>query len=101
MTINQLLRRRAKVLALAILVWSVLLIVVGLLGGRNLSPAVALALFAVLFLAIVSVVFLFKCPKCKGNLGSLVAHFGPLASGSKQVNYCPFCGVNFNETPYS
>ena len=37
-----------------------------------------------------------KCSKCKGNIGILVMHLGSPFTSSKNIKYCPFCGVNID-----
>lgn len=38
----------------------------------------------------------FRCPRCRGCLAPLVAHFGPLRRFGRQVQHCPFCGVSLS-----
>jgi hypothetical protein len=46
--------------------------------------------------AFVATVFFVKCPKCNARLGQFTV--GPFAfRPSRRVNFCPYCGVNFDE----
>jgi hypothetical protein len=102
MTIREYIKRRVRrAMGMAVGSWLVLA-VVGLLG----SPAYPslqhiMPLFAILGVigfggAIVSIARV-RCPKCRASLGQTVAMPTALRVGGKQVNFCPFCGVNFDE----
>jgi hypothetical protein len=47
--------------------------------------------------AILSIMFFVKCPRCGARLGQLgmAQPFG--ISAKQRVNFCPHCGVNFDE----
>ncbi len=52
--------------------------------------------FPVFMFAIFYAHFGIKCPKCRGNIGILVMHLGSPFTSSKNIKYCPFCGVNID-----
>jgi hypothetical protein len=101
MTIREYLQRRAKLLALGIVgAWAVMAGQSFLVAQPSGPVAVAFLIAGALvfFGAILAVVFMLRCPRCNGNLGSLVAHFGPLRKmSSRQANFCPFCGVKLDD----
>ena len=54
-------------------------------------PFFALAGIAVLFHG-----FAFRCPRCHGNLGFTFQRGGNWFAVGRKVQYCPFCGLNFD-----
>jgi hypothetical protein len=93
-TIRDYIKRRVRwALVIGAGAW-VALALTGLTGITN--PAVAGLGFAVFFAAILAIQFI-KCPRCATRLGQVAMLIGPLWSGKKSINFCPYCGVNLNE----
>ena len=98
MSIREYLAGRLRKIVLFGLLFTVLFIPVGVFGGQYLSTTITAAFFGFLIVVIVIyILFFFRCPRCKGNLGYFAAHFGPLARMYKPIQFCPFCGTNLNE----
>ena len=94
MTIRQLLVRKALKITLSMFVLYGVIIAVVLAFGEQLGAPIVFALAALMFLAtLVAIYTLFRCPSCNGNLGSLIAYFGPLRGLAKRIHHCPYCGV--------
>ena len=68
-------------------------------GGRGaLPPLLPLAGFAGFASAILAMQFFVKCPKCRARLAQTIAMYVAFQwGGRRQVNFCPFCGVNLDE----
>jgi hypothetical protein len=67
------------------------------LAGPHVTPAVLVLLFALFVLPVILLNAYFRCPRCMVGLGALVAHFGPLNSMGKSVDFCPFCGAHLDD----
>ena len=70
-------------------------------GPLELVPRPMLPLFATIGVigfggAILSIMFI-RCPKCSASLGQTIAMPTALRIGGRQVNFCPYCGVNLDE----
>ena len=84
-------KRKAGIIAysgLAILIISVL----ALGGGHGISPF-ALAGFAVFAGGILYLLWGVRCPTCRGAIGLVTSNLSSPFSISRQVKFCPFCGV--------
>jgi hypothetical protein len=46
---------------------------------------------------VVGVAFFIRCPRCRGNLGHHVVTQLPGTRAKYKVNFCPYCGVSFDE----
>jgi hypothetical protein len=56
-----------------------------------------LPLIAVLVpVALVANFFCLRCPRCQGNLASMILHQGWFFV-SPRIRYCPYCGGNLDE----
>jgi hypothetical protein len=101
MTIRDYIKRRMWTwIALAIGSW----LLVGLTaavskGGHGALPALLPLLgFAGFAGAIIGINFFVKCPKCKASLAHTIGMYVAFQwAGRRQVNFCPFCGVNLDE----
>jgi len=60
------------------------------------SKYIILIGFAVFLFAVYYSHFRIRCPVCKGNMGQLVMFLGSPFLSSKNIKYCPFCGVNID-----
>ena len=96
MTIRAYLKRRSTMFLSLVLLTAVAMMICGFLLTRRIIPPDTAWLVIALFAAsLIPTLFFFRCPRCTANLGSLVAHFGPLAfMARKPVRFCPFCGVD-------
>jgi hypothetical protein len=72
------------------------LVAAGLALAELLTPTVVVAVIVASALLPFALLFFLRCPRCRGPLGSLVAHFGPFASLGKRISNCPFCGVSLD-----
>ena len=66
------------------------------LSDRGLAVG-ALAVLTTLVLLFIALALRFRCPRCKGPLSSLVAHFGPFRGLGRKVQCCPLCSVPMDE----
>lgn len=64
--------------------------------GARLLP---LVLFLPFIGVVIAQMFFVRCPRCKGNLGQLLAQAMAPGRLKVQVTHCPFCGVSFNDHP--
>jgi hypothetical protein len=101
MTIREYIKRRMWTwLALAIGCWLLIALTAVIAKGAHYGPAVFLPLvgFAGFASAIVGLTFFVKCPKCKARLAQTIGMYVAFQwGGRRQVNFCPFCGVNLDE----
>ncbi len=37
-----------------------------------------------------------KCPRCRGNLGTVIGAAGGFFAVPKKLRYCPYCSVDFD-----
>ena len=100
MSIRDFLKRRTRrILAIGFGGWLLLPLSAIVSGGHE--PPWPLAVVGVLLFggAVLSMLFLNRCPKCRARLGQLSGeiafHWGTRA----RVNFCPYCGVSL-DTPY-
>ena len=100
MTLHDQLVNRARRYAYAVFGLALL----ALLGGWFAPAAVLsrvqwmLACLGILLAVLALMAVRFRCPRCRGSLAPLVAHFGPLRRFGRQVQHCPFCGVSLSGT---
>lgn len=47
--------------------------------------------------AMLSMMFVIKCPICKENLGLVLVSTGSPFAISKKIKYCPYCGTRMDE----
>jgi hypothetical protein len=70
------------------------------IGQQHSGPPMALAVVAWFLFAGALVGlqwFAAKCPKCSRRMGQEIAMRVGLAIRGKPPNYCPYCGVSFDE----
>jgi hypothetical protein len=77
------------------------LLAAGAAAGHALGdlPAAAFAapgIVALLVLATAGQRYLFRCPWCRGKLGTLLMHSGWWRMDPK-VRFCPYCGADFDD----
>jgi hypothetical protein len=76
------------------------LFIIGILLGWAVGgqPILAISLpgFAIAACGAVGQLLLLQCPACKGHLYALAMH-GGLWAVSKNVRYCPYCGIGFDD----
>jgi len=92
MTIRQrLLKTQRKLFLWALLFW--LFPVVGSATGNAwiIAPA-----FVAFMSVAVAQFFVFRCPRCRGNLSTLQLHFGSTWSMAKKARFCPFCATDLD-----
>lgn len=99
MTIRDHLKRRAAILFVLWWLYFALLSAIIYFTAQHLAPMVVPFLFLLFLAPLVPLHFAFRCPCCRGSLSALIAHFGPLAFLSRQVKYCPSCGVDLDGMP--
>ena len=99
MTMREVLNRKKRTVTLV--TWSCFAIF-GVSGylSRRFEPLfpVALVAFGVAFVTILLALFGIRCSRCRGNLGYLVAYSGGPMSVGRAVKYCPYCGVQIDES---
>lgn len=79
-----------------------LLIAVGLAAHppqKDETPLAVIVGFPIFGVVGLSMFFLVRCPRCRGRLGQFSGHLVSSKRFFMPLNYCPFCGVSFNE-PY-
>jgi hypothetical protein len=103
MSIRQYLKRRVWWCAgIAFAGW--LMFPLGAAIAKNLPEGVSQAAvpmvgFALFFGAIIALQRLVRCPNCQARLGQTIAMPLALSWGSgPKVSFCPFCGVNLDES---
>ena len=97
-TIRDVLRRKKR--------WALLLLVVGWLSSAiwtfqddksaSVSPYLLGALGLVFALGAIFLAFFIRCPRCRGNVGSLNAGVSKVVPFYTVINYCPYCGVSLD-----
>src|SRR5438552_18112755 len=94
MTLRKAIIRRKRIAAIvtyAGLAWFV--------AGMALSGAqppwlfVAFPGFGICFAGTFYLLFLLRCPRCRGPIGYTVSYLGNPFSISRRIRFCPFCGV--------
>lgn len=103
MTMHDQLVKRAQVFAYAIFGLTVLAVSVGWFAPASDLARVQwmLACLGMVLVVLVVMAIRFRCPRCRGNLAPLVAHFGPLRRYGRPVKCCPFCGISLLDPPSS
>jgi hypothetical protein len=92
MTIRQQLRSQLfKARGVAFACWFVLAGVI-LFSPSDRWRALAVIPFAGFFGSVVYMIFFIKCPKCRAQLGQTM-------NSMRKANFCPGCGVSFDEEP--
>jgi hypothetical protein len=97
MTIGELLRiKTRRNLWLGLLTWLAFAgsMLVAAKWGTRFLP---LVLFLPFIGVVISQMFFVRGPRCKGNLGQLLAQTMAPGRLKTQVTHCPFCGVSFND----
>jgi hypothetical protein len=96
MTLRDKIRKSARYFYLCLLALFVVLSVAIVLLSPHLPP-IFRPLSLILFLVPMFFIDRFvQCPACRSGLGTFVAHFGPLSSWAKPINYCPRCGIDLD-----
>jgi hypothetical protein len=97
MTIRDYIKRRVRwAMGIGISSW-LLVALLGPLGFHsNVLPVFAIVGVVGFGGAILSIQFI-RCPKCKAPLGQTIAMPMALRVGGRQVNFCPYCGVQLDE----
>lgn len=96
MTIREALQAKSRrILAVGLAAWLALVVSLVLAAPRGLTVP-ALVCLLCFFAAALAQSFFVRCPRCRGNVGLLVAQ--ALAPGRLRahVGRCPFCGVSFD-----
>ena len=71
-------------------------LVCGMDGPKRCSTPwlfVAFPGFAVFFAGNWYLLFLLRCPRCRGRIGGTVSYLSGPFSISRKIRFCPFCGV--------
>jgi len=99
MTIGDYLQKKAAAFVWAIVFLSVLAVSLRWLpiSTTRAQVAAVIAIFATPLLLFLALAVRFRCPRCRGPLSALVAHFGPLRKLGRRVKCCPFCAVRMDE----
>ena len=98
MTIRSFLTTRIRWLLLLMVGSWLFAVLAGIAAAGGFVPTGLIVIPFLGFGAAVLVLHRIRCPRCEGPLG----HFGtrfffrPLP-GMRAVNFCPYCGVNFDE----
>ena len=75
-----------------------LLFALSIILGDNLPfPGFHFIGFVGFGVAILCMIFLIKCPRCGSQLGQLGMACALTVTTKDQVNFCPHCGVSFDE----
>lgn len=102
MTGRERLTREKQRLALAMLA-GVGLMVAGLVaaqvfGVRPLGAAAGVGVVVLFAAGVGAQVLGFRCPSCRGKLGTVLMHSGWWRMDPK-VRFCPYCGAAFDDEP--
>ena len=99
MTIRDELKRQLKRLMLragVLTTVSLVAIFVLHLGARpHWVSMLFLICFGVAFFALIH--FGVRCPRCSRSLLGTATYAGLYSNGRNKVNFCPYCGINFDE----
>lgn len=97
MKIRELIQTRTRrFIALAVGSWLVFASS-SLFGEGNQTFILELVGFLGFASAVIGIVFLVKCPRCGAKLGQLGVAQPFSMSGKQRTNFCPHCGVSFDE----
>lgn len=96
-TIRDRIKRRVRwCAAIGIGGWLILPLGAATSGGRLPPPLFVLGF--VLFLgAMLALQYAIKCPRCSTKIGQEIGMRVGLSLWGKQPNFCPYCGVSFDE----
>ena len=97
MTFRNVLKRKANIFFASMAAFYALAIAAVFSVANVPTQIYALSFFALIFAPLVILRWYFRCPRCGGSMGALVANFGPLRFLAKPVNFCPSCGVALDE----
>ncbi len=97
MTLRNVLKRKAAIFSISLVTIFVVSTAAVLLAGSIPGWVLVAAFSVLLFLPLAILHWYFRCPRCGGSIGSLVAYFGPLRFLAKPVKFCPRCGAGFDE----
>jgi len=99
-TIRDTLRRKKR--------WALLALAVVWVGGAfftfsdsdqtSISPYFMAIFGLAFFVGIISLGFLIRCPRCRGNIGALNAGISKTIPFYTVINYCPYCGVSLDSS---
>ena len=63
---------------------------------RGIPEIIAAPGFVLVMAGVITMLFVIRCPKCRGSIGYAVSYPGTPWSVSKKIRFCPFCGVPFD-----
>ena len=96
MTIEEHIRKKARLATTGIIAGSATMILAGVFINQ-IGWLGALFAVVVFVMSLIPVFWLIRCPRCKGNLQGLYPSFGPFAQLGRKITCCPYCGVNLDE----
>ena len=98
-TIRDQLRRRLRwmaVLLFALIISTIVLLFATSLLASSL-PTIALAIASVGIFTLLLGWIILRCPRCRESLFNGIA-VAAVGKGRRRANFCPYCGVSFDET---
>jgi hypothetical protein len=63
---------------------------------RTVSPYLFAIVGPVLLVAVIFLGFFIRCPRCRGNIGTLNAGISKVVPFYTVINYCPYCGISLD-----
>jgi len=98
MTAKKYLARKARDAHIAVACAWVFLITIALLSRKlGLTGDWVEVALLLLFAPPLILVNRIRCPSCKGMLGSFALSLDIHPSGNQDINFCPKCGISFNQ----
>jgi hypothetical protein len=100
MTIRDYLRRRIRLIwAAAFAAWLLVPLSVAVTADHVPPPLLIIPCMLLFGGAIVSLLFLVRCPRCHTRFGQVAGEIAFHWGSRGRVNFCPYCGVSLDE-PY-
>ena len=95
-TIRDVLRRKKR--------WALLALAIGWLSAfswtfldeKSFPPYLFGVLGVFLFVGVITLGFFIRCPRCRGNIGTLNAGLSKAIPLYTVMNFCPYCGVSLD-----
>ena len=96
-TIRAVLNRKKRRLTSGILMGFVLFFLGGLTAESSHGvPWLALVGFSLFAVALGATHLFIRCPRCRGNLGTLMMSSFRLFSVPSKIRFCPYCAADFD-----
>jgi hypothetical protein len=98
MTIREVLNKRKRIAAIISYIGLALFITIGVLSTRDekLAALIPIAMLPLMG-AMVYMLWLVRCPRCRGWIAPIIGYGGSPFSISRKFRFCPVCGVSLDD----